>query len=288
MHSPLVCSSQYVWHWWTQSQRTNNQGCFEKEKVNLIVQRLNRSKCLTSECAWEQQLLQNHSCLQVLERHTAFHIEDSKAYFHLTQGTQSTILVWTATVTKKSCLGSGHMEWGTSMRLMMSTASLKRWQVHCDVSIWECCGNFFWFFQYFALTSMNFSYLVQAEFSTPPLQKSSPSLRRWWHAPVRELSWPLQVSFTWPGRVGWMCVTPAGWETGASATPSTFVGHSVEGVFWGCGLFTYTQTRQDTHFLNPAMMPFVTQVGHHLSKEWRYWDHCHWYKWSNQSATDWT
>lgn len=78
----------------------------------------------------------------------------------------------------------------------------------------------------------------------------------------RELSWPTPVTSTWPGRVGWMCATLAGWETGVSGTPSTFVGHNVEGVFLGCELFTSTQTRQDTHFLSPATMPSATQVGY--------------------------
>lgn len=52
------------------------------------------------------------------------------------------ILVWTAMVTKRNSLGSGHMEWETSMRPMMSTASPRKWQVHCDeqcnVSLWDC------------------------------------------------------------------------------------------------------------------------------------------------------
>lgn len=143
---------------------------------------------------------------------------------------------------------------------------------------------------------MNLSYLIQAEFSTPLQQKSSPSRRLWWHALIKELSWPQLVSSTWPGRVGWMSVTLAGWETGASATPSTFVDHSVEGVCWGCELFTSTQTRRDTHFLNPATTPSATQVGHHLDKEWRYWKHCsahyhiHWYFHKSEILTprDWT
>lgn len=60
-----------------------------------------------------------------------------------------------------------------------------------------------------------------------------------------------------------MSATQAGWETGASATPSTFGGRSAEGACWGFGPFTCTQTRRGTHFLRAAMMPSATQVGHH-------------------------
>lgn len=71
-------------------------------------------------------------------------------------------------------------------------------------------------------------YLRQAEFSTLRLQRSSPSQRLCWRALIRVLSWPLQVSCTWPGKEGWMSATLAGSQTGVSAIPSTFVGHSVE------------------------------------------------------------
>lgn len=131
-------------------------------------------------------------------------------------------------------------------------------------TVMSLCGTVLKLF--YCLPCLHLSCPTQAEFSTPLLPISSPSLRQWWHALNRELSWPTRVSSTWPGRVGWMSVTPAGWETGVSATPSTFVGHSVEGVFLGCELFTSTRTRRDTHFLSPAMMPSATQVGHHLDK----------------------
>lgn len=161
-------------------------------------------------------------------------------------------------VTKRSCLASELMEWETSMRLMMSTASPRGWQVRWDEGLlWK----FLLFFHYFIdSTQLNLSCLIQAEFSTLPLLRSSPFLRPSWHAPIRELNWPQLVSSTWPGRVGWTSVTPAGWETEASVTQSMFVGHSVEGVCWGCELFTSIQTRQDTHFLSPAMTPSATQV----------------------------
>lgn len=157
-------------------------------------------------------------------------------------------------------LVSGLTEWETSMRRMTFTALQRRWQVHgrgrCNIHV---SGNF-------RLQLINPLHVKQVEFSTALLQRSSPSPRLQRPAWIRELSWPPQVSCTWPGRAGWMSATPAGWPTGASAIPSTFVGRSAVGVCWGCALFISTQTRQDTRFLSPATTPSATQVGHLLPR----------------------
>lgn len=113
------------------------------------------------------------------------------------------------------------------------------------------------------------SFLLQAESSTPLLQKSSASPRRWRRALSRGLVWPPRVSSTWPGRVGWMSAMLVGWETGVSVIPSTFVGRSAEEVCWGCEQFTSIPTRQDTHSLNPAMTASATQVQCHSDEERR-------------------
>lgn len=121
------------------------------------------------------------------------------------------------------------------------------------------------------LLKPSFSDLTQGECSTPPLLRSSPFPRPHWPALNEELSWPTLVSSTWPGREAWTSATPAGWETGASAIPSTSAGPSAEEVFWGCELFTCTQTRLGTHFLSLGMMPSATQVGHRGTKEQIFW-----------------
>ena len=63
-----------------------------------------------------------------------------------------------------------------------------------------------------------------------------------------------------------MSVMLAGLRTGASATPSTLRGHSVEAVVWECTPFILSQTGRDSRLLIPAMTPTASEVDRHLDK----------------------
>lgn len=52
----------------------------------------------------------------------------------------------------------------------------------------------------------------------------------------------------------------AGWQTGASAIPSTLLDPSVEEVCWECALCTALLIRRATLYQNQDMMLSVTQV----------------------------
>ncbi len=77
-------------------------------------------------------------------------------------------------------------------------------------------------------------------------------------------SWPPQDSCTWHGRVVWMFVMQAGWQTGAFATPSTSPDRSVEVACWECAPSICFPIRLATLSQTPAMMHFATLVQNSL------------------------
>lgn len=77
-------------------------------------------------------------------------------------------------------------------------------------------------------------------------------------------SWPPQDSCTWHGRVVWMFVMQAGWQTGAFVTPSTSPDRSVEVACQECAPSICFPIRLAILSQTPAMMHFATLVKNSL------------------------
>lgn len=143
------------------------------------------------------------------------------------------ILVRLAMETSMNFQEWGHTEWETWMRRMTCTALLREWQVRAwngrklnAFSVWKNTEK----------PKKKYHFVLQEKCFTQLPQTNLPLRRQKLSVPSWVPSWPPQDSCTWHGRVVWMFATQVGWQTVASATPSTSPDRSVEEACWECAL----------------------------------------------------
>lgn len=94
----------------------------------------------------------------------------------------------------------------------------------------------------------------------PPPQRSSHSQKLQKNATTQGLVWQLQENYISPGKMAWMSVALAGWQTAVFGTLSTSDTPTVVATWSGSARCISMSTRQVILILIPAMMPSAIEV----------------------------